>query len=96
LLELYLRERATNVKAGKVDAEMDRRILALIQNTASPYQNEKELDQALVLCQMYDFGPGMLFIFEKAKMFVGSGPHHLKYAIVIIRTLGIRIFFNIT
>lgn len=70
LLELYLRERAEKEKEGKADAELDQRIIDLIKNNASPYQNEKDLDQPLVLCQMYDFGPGMLYILEKAKMYI--------------------------
>eukprot|EP01135_Chromosphaera_perkinsii_P001580 Nk52_evm50s207 gene=Nk52_evmTU50s207 len=58
LLELYLRPEESADAAEK----QKQKALALLDNEAANY----DLDHAMVLCQMYDFCPGILYLYEKA------------------------------
>ncbi len=60
LLELYLREYVKELEPE----ELKSRILSFLKDPGSNY----DTDQALVLCQIHNFGPGTLFVYEKAKL----------------------------
>jgi len=88
LLELYLRDydlvsKPTDDEEGPEDeeevaAEAKRQnhqaALALLQDPASTYDD----DHALCLVQMFDFKPGMLFLYEKLKLYNEIVQHHME------------------
>uniref|UniRef100_T1ISE0 Vacuolar protein sorting-associated protein 11 homolog n=1 Tax=Strigamia maritima TaxID=126957 RepID=T1ISE0_STRMM len=64
LIELYLQEYNQETEDNlKIEHEI--KILNLLQSPDSGY----DLDQVLVLCQMNNFKPGILYLYEKAKLF---------------------------
>lgn len=48
--------------------------LALLQNPAAKYDD----DHALCLVQMFDFNPGMLYLYEKLKLYTEIVQHHME------------------
>lgn len=48
--------------------------LALLQNPAAKYDD----DHVLCLVQMFDFKPGMLFLYEKLKLYTEIVQHHME------------------
>ncbi|XP_054160559.1 vacuolar protein sorting-associated protein 11 homolog [Oppia nitens] len=64
LLELYLQSYKTEIKEDGL-AIKESQILKLLKNNEAKY----EVEQAMVLCQMSHFDAGLLYLYEKAKMF---------------------------
>ncbi|CAH1772502.1 unnamed protein product, partial [Owenia fusiformis] len=74
LLELYLHdyvhEQNKTVQESKGKITLD-----LLQNQDAGY----DIDQALVLCQMNDFKPGILYLYEKAKLYQQILRYHMEH-----------------
>eukprot|EP00795_Rhopilema_esculentum_P008547 gene8547-14548_t len=77
LIELYLQNasRAAATKDFIVEAEQENKCLNLFTNTESKY----DLDHALVLAQMHNFKRGILFLYEKAKLFQQILRYHMEH-----------------
>jgi hypothetical protein len=72
LLELYLKENRgelTNTSQGKITTkqpqERSEKIMALLMNPQAKYDE----GHALVLCQMHNFKAGILYLYEKMKLY---------------------------
>lgn len=68
LLELYLQVASTPLPGGAASsatAQNEGRILDLLRNTEAKYDDH----HAMVLTQIYDFKPGILYLYEKAKQY---------------------------
>ncbi|XP_064651834.1 vacuolar protein sorting-associated protein 11 homolog [Lineus longissimus] len=74
LLELYLHDivHETDISA-KTEKEM--KTLDLLQNPDAGY----DVNQALVLCQMNDFKSGILYLYEKAKLYQQILRYHIEH-----------------
>ncbi|CAG2182887.1 unnamed protein product, partial [Oppiella nova] len=64
LLELYLQSYKNEIKEDGL-ATKESQIMKLLQSGKAKY----EVEQAMVLCQMSHFDAGLLYLYEKAKMF---------------------------
>ncbi|XP_077990077.1 vacuolar protein sorting-associated protein 11 homolog [Glandiceps talaboti] len=71
LLELYLHDLAHDAERK---ADVERKTLNLLQNTEAQY----DIDQALVLCQMHNFKAGILYLYEKAKIYQQIIRYHME------------------
>eukprot|EP00918_Siedleckia_nematoides_P018931 GHVU01040411.1.p1 GENE.GHVU01040411.1~~GHVU01040411.1.p1 ORF type:complete len:904 (-),score=100.20 GHVU01040411.1:521-3232(-) len=81
LLELYLHDFVHEPALG-IKAEKEKKTLDLLQNQNAGY----DLDQALLLCQIHNFKPGILYLYEKAKLYQQILCYHMEqgeYAEVI-------------
>jgi len=77
LIELYLQNasRASESKDFVLQAEQESKCLNLFTNSESKY----DLDHALVLAQMHNFKKGILFLYEKAKLFQQILRYHMEH-----------------
>lgn len=67
LLEAYLRETDETVRMDKC--------LSLLRNPRAKFDN----DQALVLCQMYDFGAGVQLLYQKMELYQEIVSHFMEH-----------------
>ncbi|XP_013381879.1 vacuolar protein sorting-associated protein 11 homolog [Lingula anatina] len=74
LLELYLHciVHETDISSK---TERERKTLDLLQNPDAGY----DLDQALVLCQMNNFKAGILYLYEKARLYQQILRYHMEH-----------------
>lgn len=72
LLELHLQEYKHETDA-KVRQSREQQIMEMLRSMQSRY----DLDQALVLCQMSGFKPGILHLYEKAKLYHQILAYHI-------------------
>ncbi|XP_074656340.1 vacuolar protein sorting-associated protein 11 homolog [Tubulanus polymorphus] len=75
LIELYLQE-ITHEKDPSRKTTKERKLLDLLQNPEAGY----DVNQALVLCQMNDFKDGILFMYEKAKLYSQILRYHMEHS----------------
>ena len=73
LLELYLHRDASD-KPGAWQGR-EAKALELLKNTEAKYN----LDQAMVLAQMHDFQAGVLYLYEKAKLYQQILHYHMDH-----------------
>jgi len=64
LMEVYLRD-YMHESNTLVKQKYSKRLMDLLQNTESGY----DIDQALLLCCMNNFQPGILYLYQKAKLY---------------------------
>jgi hypothetical protein len=78
LLELYLKdlgnEFARPKSEEKTQSEKSEKIMTLLTNPNAKYDE----GQALVLCQMYNFKGGLLYLYEKLKMYGDIVEFHME------------------
>nr|XP_006822187.1 PREDICTED: vacuolar protein sorting-associated protein 11 homolog [Saccoglossus kowalevskii] len=74
LLELHLHD-VVHEKEIQKRVDIERKTLDLLQNTEAQY----DIDQALVLCQMHNFKAGMLYLYEKAKLYQQILRYHMEH-----------------
>ncbi|XP_019628396.1 PREDICTED: vacuolar protein sorting-associated protein 11 homolog [Branchiostoma belcheri] len=72
LLELYLHDMAHD---GSQKAELDRKSLDLLQNTDAHY----DVNQALVLCQMHNYKAGILYLYERERLYQQILRYHMDH-----------------
>ncbi|KAF4524978.1 hypothetical protein B566_EDAN011906 [Ephemera danica] len=69
LVEHYLRVWGTEGKDGDVEQKhIEQKVLHLLQNPDAKYDRA----QIIILCQLHHFAPGILFLYEEAKLY-----HHI-------------------
>ncbi|ELT88573.1 hypothetical protein CAPTEDRAFT_218778 [Capitella teleta] len=74
LLELYL-QRYSHQTDGASKTDEERRCLEFLQGSPNGY----DLDQALVMCQMHSFKAGVLFLYERAKLYQQILNYHIEH-----------------
>ncbi|XP_072041834.1 vacuolar protein sorting-associated protein 11 homolog [Amphiura filiformis] len=76
LLELYLHDLAhVEIKEKATKKELERKAMDLLQTSDSHY----DIDQALILCQMHNFKKGILFLYEKGKLYQQILHYHMEH-----------------
>ena len=65
LLELYLQSTAETAADRRTALQHEERAMDLLRNPAAKYDDH----HAMVLTQIYDFKPGILYLYEKAKQY---------------------------
>ncbi|XP_027041585.1 vacuolar protein sorting-associated protein 11 homolog isoform X2 [Pocillopora damicornis] len=73
LLELYLND-AARQKNVEAQVEHERKALDLLKNVEARY----DIDHALVLAQMHHFKAGILYLYEKAKLYQQILHYHME------------------
>ncbi|XP_071804394.1 vacuolar protein sorting-associated protein 11 homolog [Asterias amurensis] len=73
LLELYLHDMA-HEDERRNRLELNRRAMDLLQTS----DDHCDIDQALVLCQMHNFKKGILFLYEKSKLYQQILHYHME------------------
>ncbi|XP_022091158.1 vacuolar protein sorting-associated protein 11 homolog isoform X2 [Acanthaster planci] len=73
LLELYLHDMAHEGERRN-RLELHRKAMDLLQTSDALY----DIDQALVLCQMHNFKQGILFLYEKSKLYQQILHYHME------------------
>ncbi|KAL9962701.1 hypothetical protein ACROYT_G031830 [Oculina patagonica] len=73
LLELYLND-AARQKDFEAQVEHERKALDLLKNVEARY----DIDHALVLAQMHHFKAGILYLYEKAKLYQQILHYHME------------------
>ncbi|XP_014678705.1 PREDICTED: vacuolar protein sorting-associated protein 11 homolog [Priapulus caudatus] len=74
LIELYLHDVVHEASASQRKVK-EEKILGMLQNPAAGY----DIDQALVLCQMHNFRLGVLYLYEKSKLYQQILSHHMEH-----------------
>ncbi|XP_071958560.1 vacuolar protein sorting-associated protein 11 homolog isoform X2 [Antedon mediterranea] len=74
LLELYLHDMA-HESDSRLQVRLEEKSMNLMQHIDAGY----DIDQALVLCQMHDFKKGILYLYEKAKLYQQILRYHMDH-----------------
>ena len=75
LLELNLRQYSLDTGGTPEDlVQREQRILQILQNRTAKY----DLDHALMLAQVHDFRAGILYLYEKAKLYQQILVYHME------------------
>ncbi|XP_033108411.1 vacuolar protein sorting-associated protein 11 homolog isoform X2 [Anneissia japonica] len=74
LLELYMHDMAHEADS-RLQVQLEQKSMSLMHNVNAGY----DIDQALVLCQMHDFKKGILYLYEKAKLYQQILRYHMDH-----------------
>lgn len=83
LIEVYLREYHKKKESEQEQRNWEQKIMEMLQQPESGY----DIDQALVLCQVSNFRPGILYLYEKAKLYQQILRYHMDhqdYASIVV------------